>query len=116
MAYYRLKQNHITKRSVTLESVSFENKSYSHTCQRIFYFLILLSLTGCSGKKLFVRSGEARSGMFLTYCNDSLGVYAKFFGDFSQGEFTKKQLYKSDRYVLKKSGFDKKAEIGRAHV
>lgn len=75
---------------------------------RTFLFiLLLLSLNGCKSISFLSQNGEAKSNMYIYYCNDSLSVYSKFFGDFSQEQFLKKALSKEDKIVLKKIGFSK---------
>lgn len=75
---------------------------------RTFLFiLLLLSLNSCKSISFLSQNGEAKSNMYTYYCNDSLRVYSKFFGDFSQEQFLKKALSKEDKIVLKKIGFSK---------
>lgn len=45
--------------------------------------------------------------MYIYYCNDSLDIYSQFFGDFNQKELLTKDLYRSDKYVLRKIHFIK---------
>ena len=70
---------------------------------RTFLFIfLLLSLNSCKSISFLSQNGEAKSNMYTYYCNDSLRVYSKFFGDFSQEQFLKKALSKEDKIVLKK--------------
>lgn len=71
------------------------------------FLLLLLLLNSCKSDSFLLQNGEAKSNMYTYYCNDSLGIYSKFFGDFSQEQFLSKSLSKDDKIVLKSIGFSK---------
>lgn len=73
----------------------------------LLFLLLLLLLNSCNSNQFLLQNGEAKSSMYTYYCNDSLGIYSKFFGDFSQEQFLTKALSKEDKIVLKKIGFSK---------
>lgn len=78
--------------------------------RNLFFLLIIILFINCDSKKLFIKNSEVKSSMYLFYCNDSLGLYSQFYGDFNQKEFLKNPLFKSDKYILRKTGFIKKQD------
>lgn len=78
--------------------------------KNLLLIVLILLFINCSSKKEFLKNGEVQTNMYLYYCNDSLNIYAQLYGDFNLNEMINQKLYKSDKYILRKTGFERKKD------
>jgi len=80
--------------------------------KKILYKILFLLpiLTGCNSKKIFLYSGDIYNAGFYSYCNDSLEIYTKVFGDFDKNMFFDENLDSKDKNVLRKIFFNRKQD------
>jgi len=80
--------------------------------RKILYKILFLLpiVVGCNSKKIFLHSGDVYSAGYYGYCNDSLGIYTKVFGDLDKNMFFNKKLDSKAKYVTKKISFNRKQD------
>lgn len=83
---------------------------------RNFSFLVLIIvLNSCKTHYFLPAKGESKKTLYTYYCHDSLGIYSKFFGDFSQAQMSNPILSQVEKSILRKIGFQKNADFVLFH-
>jgi len=80
----------------------------SKTLYKILFLLPIV--IGCNSKKIFLHSGDIYNTGFYSYCNDSLEIYTKVFGDFDKNMFFDEKLDSKAKNVLRKTYFKRKRD------